>query len=92
MSALRHISDTPFKTENIKKTKQDTLKQGINLRTKAGQGNPIGVKESQEQAAESEIFPLPLWEYKSTKLPVITYNSEDLVQAMQASCLLFQSL
>lgn len=48
------------KNRQTDRTKQDTLRQYKSPHIGSGQGNPIGGKESQQQAKESEIHLFPL--------------------------------
>jgi hypothetical protein len=50
------------KRQQPKVTKQDTIRLGISPHIKAEQGNPIGEKESQEQAKKSGMDGLVLLE------------------------------
>jgi hypothetical protein len=63
--------------------KQDTTDKVESLHIKAGKGNPRGGKESQEQAKELKIYPLPLLGI-THKHQANSHNleAEDLVQAM----------
>jgi hypothetical protein len=51
-----HFSSKKSRTPNIRK--QNTIREGKSLCTEAWGGNPIGGKESQEQANESKTQPI----------------------------------
>jgi hypothetical protein len=88
ISSISSSEKDRFPKKDSHGTKQDTIRQSKHLHIEAWQSNLIGRKESQEQAKESEIYPLLLLGVPQ-KHQANSHNiyAEDLVQAHVGSML-----